>query len=144
MSRIPVSWPVLSALLLAGCSATISPPVQPPTTASSGSLSEQKKASLYRSGHDNLEVGATDVARQDWERIHASDPTYRDVGRLLIREYQVQGLEAYAHGDWGEAIRWWELAVDLDPGDARSKAYLKHAREQVRLLEEWARARQGP
>lgn len=58
-----------------------------------------------------------EIARQ--QRIAAS------------REYNDQGVAAYARGDWAEAVRLQQLALDNDPGDAVIANNLSMARAKL-------------
>lgn len=58
-----------------------------------------------------------EIARQ--QRIAAS------------REYNDQGVAAYSRGDWAEAVRLQQLALDNDPGDAVIADNLSKARARL-------------
>lgn len=47
------------------------------------------------------------------------------------REYNDQGVAAYSRGDWAEAVRLQQLALDNDPGDAVIADNLSKARARL-------------
>ena len=122
-----------------------SPPVQSARTREPAPASEpaplsrdQQRlvADLYRRGVAAMEARRPAEAVRYWEAVWAIRPGYERVDEYLLREYLVRGLEAYAAGRLDEATATWEKAVRVAPDDARARAYLARAREQIRHARE--------
>lgn len=65
------------------------------------------------------------------EVVHTQDPTHAAAARVLVQEYQVQGLEAFSAGRLEAAVDLWQRALAVDPADRRTRAYLTRAREHI-------------
>lgn len=50
--------------------------------------------------------------------------------------YNDQGIAAFSRGDWAEAVRFFQLSLDNDPGDSVVSANLANARERLRVANE--------
>lgn len=90
-------------------------------------LAEQHFAralSLLRSGQRVEALRWLEIARSE-------HPEHVGVARVLIQEYQVQGLEAFAAGRLQSALDLWRRAQQVDPNNARTLAYLTRAREHI-------------
>lgn len=63
-----------------------------------------------------------------------------DSGRSLLAarvdEYYIAGLTAYADGDLAGAVKYWEAAIELDPGFTPAIANLLTVRHTLELLDE--------
>lgn len=80
---------------------------------------------------DLLRAGRRDEAIRWLEVVRTLDPTHAAAVRVLVQEYQVQGLEAFAAGRLQVAVERWQRALDVDPANPRTQAYLARAREQL-------------
>lgn len=62
-------------------------------------------------------------------------PSQEEIARArrvaASRQYNDQGVAAYARGDWAEAVRLQQLALDNDPGDAVIANNLSMARARL-------------
>jgi Flp pilus assembly protein TadD len=67
-----------------------------------------------------------------WEKY----PSYPRVVEDLKRVYLNRGLDAFAAGQLGEAVRQWERALRIDPADARTRAYLTRAQAYLSRVQE--------
>jgi len=56
-----------------------------------------------------------------------------DSARTFTQAAVWAGRTALELGDYGQAVRWWKIAVDLDPDDERSRWFLAHAEQ----LDDW-------
>jgi len=68
----------------------------------------------------------------------------RESLRFEIDQYFFSGLEAYALGDLETAVKYWQAALDLDPGFEPAQEYLNIANETLALytrMEEMNRLR---
>ncbi len=82
---------------------------------------------LYQAGVAAMENQRRDDAVRYWELVWSSAPDYQQVAENLKQEYLVQGMEAFAAGQLDQAISTWEKALEVDPGDTRTKGYLARA-----------------
>lgn len=84
----------------------------------------ERALSLLRSGQRTEAVRWLEVVRTE-------DPSHAAAARVLVQEYQVQGLEAFAAGRLQTALDLWRRAQVVDPGNNRTQAYLARAREHI-------------
>jgi tetratricopeptide (TPR) repeat protein len=78
-----------------------------------------------------LRSGQRDDAIRWLEVVRSLDPAHAAAGRVLVQEYQVQGLEAFAAGRLETAVDLWQRALAVDPANPRTQAYLTRAREHL-------------
>ena len=100
------------------------------TTAPGPGSVDQEIRRIYDEGVTAQKSGQYDVALDNWERVWAEAPDFRDVADLLLKEYLVRGLEQFASGSLDLAIDSWEKAQRIRPENPRVQAYLAKAREQ--------------
>jgi tetratricopeptide (TPR) repeat protein len=120
--------------------ATKAPPEEPavaaaPDTQAPPVTETQGIAQLYEEGVAALKAGNFDAGLRDLETVWRADPRYADVADRIKTEYQVRGLEAYSSRRLEYAIQLWERALEIDPQDNKTIAYLSHAREQLKKPE---------
>lgn len=65
------------------------------------------------------------------EVVLTEHPGHAGAIRVLVQEYQVQGLEAFAAGRLQSALDLWRRAQQVDPANTRTQAYLARAREHI-------------
>ncbi|MBA7631253.1 hypothetical protein ES703_38783 [subsurface metagenome] len=62
-----------------------------------------------------------------------------DRGRLaqrnLVEDLYLSGLEAYARGNWAEAIQYWERLLEIDPGFIPARQNIETALKALELQE---------
>jgi tetratricopeptide (TPR) repeat protein len=97
-------------------------------------LTERQKedmAKFYENGVAALKDGRTQDAIRYWEWVYSLDPGYRNVKENLKREHHLLGIQAFSEGRLTEAVENWETALKIDPQDAKTRAYLDRARQQL-------------
>ena len=86
---------------------------------------------LRRVGAEALERRRPLEAIDAWQRAWSLHPGDVRLAADLERECLLRGMEAYAAGKLEQAASLWQIAVRVDPGNARAAGYLAKAREQL-------------
>lgn len=96
---------------------------------------KREMADMYGRGMAAMESGSPDQAVHFFELVWSIDPNYQQAGEYLKQYYLARGMEAFVAGQLQTAVRNWESAVRVAPGDNRAQGYLRRAQEQLKHLE---------
>lgn len=118
---------------------------------------QQQAEDAYRSGINNVNNNRFDEAQQDFETCLALIKDYKDTNERLrdiprlrkeydqreqarrlqrINQKFQEGIIAYTHGNYREAIDAFVTTISLDKKNQQAKEYLQRARDALRLVEE--------
>jgi tetratricopeptide (TPR) repeat protein len=96
----------------------------------------QEVDAAYRAAQQSFECGELRSAIAEWERVELLAPGYLSVREYLVAAYKFVGVELYGEKRREEALRFWKQALELDPGSAEIKDYIKRTENEIRKLRE--------
>jgi tetratricopeptide (TPR) repeat protein len=110
------------------------PPQPPARTEVRQPLDHAALEPKYQEGLRYFEKGDFDLAVKRLAEVWAVAPDFHNVTELLTKTHLFTGMRDYSEGKYEKAIRAWEMALTVDPGNLKAKRYLRKVREETNRL----------
>lgn len=111
---------------------------EPDRPAALGERRRREMTELYDRARAAMEGGDDEQAVRYWELVWSIDPDYQQVSVHLKQHYLARGMEEFVAGRLEAAVRHWEDAVRVAPGDEKAAGYLQRVRDQIKRLDRMA------
>ena len=91
-------------------------------------------AELISYGKALFESGNYEESIEYLEKARSSRPADTSITNYLVRVCKLVGVQFYAQDRFDQALKYWQMALDLDPQNAEIQTYTKRLEEEDRQL----------